>query len=55
MSKAEERSYEDTRIFVTLKEVKREPRPEQTDEEILAWMTHEIQTDKRTLDLLAEL
>ncbi len=55
MSKAEERSYEDTRTFVTLKEVKRELRPEQTDEEILAWRAREIQADKRTLDLLAEL
>ncbi|MDV6375635.1 hypothetical protein [Deinococcus arenicola] len=55
MSKAEERIYEDTRTFVTLKEIKREPRPEETDEEILTWMTREIQADKRTLDLLAEL
>lgn len=55
MRKAEEKAYEEQRTFVNLKETKREPRPEETDEEILAWMTREIQADKRTLDLLAEL
>lgn len=55
MSNTEDQTQEQTRNFVNLKEIRREPRLEQTEEEILAWMTYEIQADKRILDLLAEL
>jgi len=41
--------------FVSVREVKREPRPEQTEEEIKAWAMALIRADKKTLDLLATL
>jgi hypothetical protein len=43
------------RVFVKMKDIKRRPRPEQTEEEIEAWMKREIQADKKILDLLATL
>jgi hypothetical protein len=52
---AHEQPKNEPRVFVSAKEIKRTPRPEQTDDEIVAWMDREIQADKKTLDLLAEL
>ncbi len=43
------------RRFGMKQERQEEVRPEQTDEEILNWMSQEIQADKAMLDLLAEL
>ncbi|WP_177183301.1 hypothetical protein [Deinococcus reticulitermitis] len=43
------------RPFKTAAEVRREPRPEQTDAEIEAWVMEQIRADKKTLDLLATL
>lgn len=43
------------RAFVSLKEVKPIPRPEQTDEEIKAWVMEQLRADKKTLELLATL
>ncbi|WP_168733483.1 hypothetical protein [Deinococcus sp. Arct2-2] len=43
------------RVFRTLREIKPEARPEQTDAEIEAWMEQEIRADKKILDLLATL
>ncbi len=50
-----EQTNDQPRVFVRAREIKRTPRPEQTDDEIVAWMDREIQADKKTLDLLAEL
>lgn len=48
-------SEQEARPFRTAAEVQREPRPEQTEAEIEAWIEAEIRADKKTLDLLATL
>lgn len=45
----------ETRVFKTAAEVRREPRPEQTEAEIRQWVKEQIRADKKTLDLLADL
>lgn len=50
-----EERQDQPRTFVRLKEVSAEPRPEQTDAEIEAWVMAELRADKKTLDLLATL
>lgn len=42
-------------VFVSLKEAKPTPRPEETDAEIEAWVMEQLLADKKTLDLLATL
>jgi hypothetical protein len=48
-------SLEQPRTFVSLKEVNPTLRPEQTDEEIKAWVMEQLRADKKVLDLLATL
>lgn len=43
------------RAFMSLKEAKPTPRPEETDAEIEAWVMEQLRADKETLDLLATL
>lgn len=54
-SKTTSSKSEEPRIFVRLKDIKRRPRPEQTEDEIRAWVMEQLQADKKTLDLLATL
>lgn len=56
-SQPNEQPEQPTRAFVSLNEAVREPRfkVEETDDEILAWMSREVEADKETLDLLAQL
>lgn len=46
---------QEARPFKTAAEVRQEPRSEQTDAEIEAWVMEQIRADKKTLDLLATL
>lgn len=52
---AHEMTKHETPPFKSAAEVQQEPRQEQTDAEIEAWVMEQIRADKQTLDLLATL